>query len=69
MLDLEELPRLTKNRDLLVFACLTGLRFSGFFVIRSEDVRMGCCIKSKAKQNIGLLFLEGGNLLLNHFLL
>lgn len=38
-LDLSEKPHLCKYRDLLVFGCLTGLRFSDFSIIRSEDVR------------------------------
>lgn len=47
--DLSELPHLQKYRDLLVFGCLTGLRFSDFSVIRSEDVRDGMLYKKQGK--------------------
>lgn len=47
--DLSELPHLQKYRDLLVFGCLTGLRFSDFSVIRCEDVRDGMLYKKQGK--------------------
>ena len=47
--DLSELPHLQKYRDLLVFGCLTGLRFSDFSVIRSDDVRDGMLYKKQTK--------------------
>src|SRR5450759_4488869 len=37
--DLSAQPHLCKYRDLFVFGCLTGLRFSDFSTIQSEDVR------------------------------
>ena len=48
-LDLSELPHLKKHRDLLVFGCLTGLRFSDFSIISSEDVRDGMIFKKQGK--------------------
>jgi hypothetical protein len=49
LLDLSELPHLQKYRDLFVFGCLTGLRFSDFSIIRSEDVRDGMIFKKQGK--------------------
>jgi len=37
--DLSESTHLEKYRDLFVFGCLTGLRFSDFSSIKSEDIR------------------------------
>jgi len=48
-LDLSEKPHLVKYRDLIVFGCLTGLRFSDFSMIRSEDVRDGMLFKKQVK--------------------
>lgn len=48
-LDLSAKPHLMKFRDLLVFGCLTGLRFSDFSTIRSEDVRDGMLYKKQQK--------------------
>lgn len=48
-LDLSDKPYLCKHRDLLVFGCLTGLRFSDFSIIRSEDVRDGMLYKKQQK--------------------
>ena len=48
-LDLSEKPYLCKYRDLLVFGCLTGLRFSDFSIICSEDVRDGMLYKKQQK--------------------
>jgi len=47
--DLSRSPHLKKYRDLLVFGCMTGLRFSDFSVIRSEDVRDGMLYKKQCK--------------------
>lgn len=47
--DLSELTHLQKYRDLFVFGCLTGLRFSDFSVIRAEDVRDGMLYKKQGK--------------------
>jgi len=47
--DLSSHPHLYKYRDLLVFGCLTGLRFSDFSNIRSEDVRNGMLYKKQEK--------------------
>lgn len=38
-----------KYRDLFVFGCLTGFRFSDFSVIRAEDVRDGTLNKKQGK--------------------
>jgi integrase len=48
-LDLSKRHHLQKYRDLLVFGCLTGLRFSDFSVISSEDVRDGMLYKKQGK--------------------
>ncbi|MEP7376803.1 MAG: site-specific integrase [Chitinophagaceae bacterium] len=48
-MDLSGKPHLCKYRDLLVFGCLTGLRFSDFSIIRSEDVRDGMLYKKQIK--------------------
>ncbi len=40
-LDLSLNPKLEMARDLLVLGCLTGLRFSDFSNIKSEDIRNG----------------------------
>ncbi len=48
-LDLSAKPHLKKYRDLLVFGCLTGLRFSDFSTILSEDVRDGMIFKKQQK--------------------
>ncbi len=47
--DLSELSHLQKSRDLLVFGCLTGLRFSDFSVVRADDVRDGMLYKKQFK--------------------
>jgi site-specific recombinase XerD len=47
--DLSRIPHLQKYRDLLVFGCLTGLRFSDFSVIRADDVRDGMLYKKQCK--------------------
>lgn len=49
LLDLSEHQHLNKYRDLLVFGCLTGLRFSDFSVISAEDVRDGMLYKKQGK--------------------
>lgn len=48
-LDLSASPHLIKYRSLFVFGCLTGLRFSDFSVIRSEDVRDEMIFKKQNK--------------------
>ena len=48
-LDLTDRPDLKQFRDLLVFGCLTGLRFSDFSKLRSEDVRDGMLYKKQGK--------------------
>lgn len=47
-LDLSHHP-LLKYRDLFVFGCYTGLRFSDYSVIRAEDVRNGILYKKQGK--------------------
>ncbi len=49
LLDLSSSPCLITYRDLLVFGCLTGLRFSGFSKIRAEDVRDKMLYKKQEK--------------------
>ncbi len=49
--DLSAHPHLEKYRDLLVFGCLTGLRFSDFSNIRSVDVRNGMLYKKQEKSD------------------
>ena len=49
LLNLSEYPHLNKYRDLFIFGCLTGLRFSDFSVISSEDVRDGMLYKKQGK--------------------
>jgi len=49
--DLSAHPHLDKYRDLLVFGCLTGLRFSDFSNIRSVDVRNGMLYKKQEKSD------------------
>jgi hypothetical protein len=48
-LDLTEHNHLKLHRDLLVFGCLTGLRFSDFSKLRSEDVRDDMLYKKQGK--------------------
>lgn len=49
--DLTHDPELCKFRNLLVFGCLTGLRFSDFSTIHSEDVRNGMLYKKQQKSD------------------
>jgi integrase len=48
-LDVSDKPHLRKFRDMLVFGCLTGLRYSDFSTISSEDVRDGMLYKKQQK--------------------
>lgn len=49
--DLSAYPHLYKYRDLFVFGCLTGLRFSDFSSIKSEDVRNRMLYKKQDKSD------------------
>lgn len=49
--DLSASPFLEKYRDLLVFGCLTGLRFSDFSSIKPEDVREKRLYKKQKKSD------------------
>lgn len=49
--DLSNHPHLIKYRNLFVFGCLTGLRFSDFSTIRSEDVRNRMLYKKQEKSD------------------
>src|SRR6266540_5025033 len=49
--DLTSHSHLEKYRYLLVFACLTGLRFSDFSLIKSEDVRCKKLYKKQEKSD------------------
>lgn len=40
-LDLTSQPRLENVRDLFVFGCYTGLRFSDFTMVKSQDIDLG----------------------------
>jgi site-specific recombinase XerD len=51
MTDLSAAPHLCKYRDLLVFGCLTGLRYSDFSNIHPEDVRDGMLYKKQEKSD------------------
>lgn len=47
--DLSAQSHLEEYRDLFVFACLTGLRFSDFLEVRLEDFRQGFLYKKQEK--------------------
>lgn len=49
--DLSKHPHLEKYRDLFVFGCLTGLRFSDFSVIESKDIRNDMLYKKQEKSD------------------
>ena len=49
--DLTAYPHLIKYRDLFVFGCLTGLRFSDFSTIKPIDVRNGMLYKKQGKSD------------------
>lgn len=49
--DLSEHPHLRKYQMLFVFGCLTGLRFSDFSMIDSDDVRNKMLYKKQSKSN------------------
>jgi len=49
--DLSEYPHLEKYRNLLVFGCLTGLRFSDFSTIEPDDVRNNMLFKKQEKSD------------------
>ena len=49
--DLSSHPHLIKFRNLFVFGCLTGLRFSDFSTIRPEDIRNRMLYKKQNKSD------------------
>lgn len=49
--DLSNYSHLTEYRDLLVLACLTGLRFSDFSSLRPEDLQMDMLYKKQEKSD------------------
>ncbi len=49
--DLSNYPYLTEYRDLLVLACLTGLRFSDFSTLKPEDLKKDMLYKKQAKSD------------------
>jgi integrase len=51
--DLSNYSFLEKYRDLFVFGCFTGLRFSDFSSLQKEDVRDSYFIRSKLSQITG----------------
>jgi hypothetical protein len=70
LVDLSDLPHLNKYRDLLVFGCLTGLRFSDFTITRSDDVRDGMLYKKQCKTKhwvVVPLRDEAYNIFMNNF--
>jgi integrase len=50
-IDLSAYPHLCKYRALFVFGCLTGLRFSDFSTIKTEDVRNRMLYKKQDKSD------------------
>ncbi|MBN8876892.1 MAG: site-specific integrase [Sphingobacteriales bacterium] len=49
--DLSKYPNLEKYRDLFIFGCLTGLRYSDFSTIEPEDVRNKMLYKKQEKSD------------------
>ena len=49
VLDLTKHPHLILHRDLFVFGCLTGLRFSDLSKLRFEDLRDNMLYKKQGK--------------------
>ena len=49
--DLSDFPHLFKYRDLLVFGCLTGMRFSDFSNVKTEDVHDRMLYKKQQKSD------------------
>ena len=50
-LDLSSKPHLQKYRDLFIIGCLTGLRFSDFSQIKSQDIIDGMLYKKQGKSD------------------
>ncbi len=50
-------PYLVEYRDLFVLACLTGLRFSDFSILRPEDLRNGMLYKKQEKSDHWVVIL------------
>jgi integrase len=68
--DLSGSPHLEKYRYMLVFGCLTGLRFSDFSSIRRSDIREGRLHKKQGKSDHWVVIPlrdEARNILLNVF--
>jgi len=49
--DLTGFPHLVEYRNLFVLACLTGLRFSDFSILKPEDLRRGMLYKKQEKSD------------------
>ncbi len=49
--DLTAFPYLVEYRNLFVLACLTGLRFSDFSILKPEDLRKGMLYKKQEKSD------------------
>ncbi|MEP7371750.1 MAG: site-specific integrase [Chitinophagaceae bacterium] len=68
--DLSKHPQLIKYRNLFVLGCLTGLRFSDFSIIRSEDIRQGMLYKKQWKSDHWVVIPlrnQANNILMHHF--
>ena len=67
-LDLTEQPFLEKYRDLFVVACLTGLRFSDFSLIKPEDIRGKTLYKKQQKSEhwVVIPLRDRANYILNY---
>jgi integrase len=50
-IDLSRDLKLQQHRDLFVLGCYTGLRFSDFSIIRTEDIRNNMLYKKQVKSN------------------
>ena len=68
--DLSHLPYLCKYRDIFVFGCLTGMRFSDFSSIKQEDVHGRMLYKKQEKSDTWVVIPlrdEAHNILVNNF--
>ena len=68
LLDLTQTPGLKKYRDVFVFGCLTGLRYSDFSKLKSEDVRDGMLFKKqgKSKHRVVIPLRDEANYIFEH---
>ncbi|GGD98948.1 tyrosine-type recombinase/integrase [Planktosalinus lacus] len=54
--DLTKHPRLERVRDIFIFGCSTGMRYSDYSTIKKENIRNGIIYKNaqKGKDNLGI---------------